>query len=379
MKVAYVLSMVKRGIPAFTYREIDILRSRGFQIGIFPLSYRPGPHMPKPEWPVFRISPLGLFAAHLLGVVCRPAMYIRMLGTAIKCGSVREFAVGVFFARRMGQWGAEHIHCHFGDSKLYVGYYCSVWLDLPMTLTVHAYEIHRNPNPVMFKLAAQRCARIVVQSEYNREALKAGLGVPDDKIVLIRAHGDLSKSAREAAVKILMVGEFREKKGHEILFSAIRKLGRDDLAVWIVGEGPLDVPGMAREAGVAGQVVFLGMLGKDLLNVLYDACDVFVLPSRTAKDGDREGIPAVLMEAMSHAKPVISTRHAGIPELVEDVLVDENDADALAEQIGRLADDPELRKRLGERNREIIRSRFSDDAVLELGELFKSVSPKEDK
>lgn len=372
MKVAYIISMVKRGIPAFTYREIDILSSHGFQIGLFPLSYVPGPHMPRPEWPLCRVSLLGLLASHAAAIVTRPVTYLRLASLAIRNHSAREFAVGILFARRMGQWGAEHIHCHFGDSKLYTGYYCSVWLDLPMTVTVHAYEIHRNPNPAMFKLAAGRCARIVVQSQFNREVLKHNLGVEDEKIILIRAHGDLSASVSEGAIRILIVAEFREKKGHEVLFAAVRKLKRRDIVVWVVGEGPLDVPGMAREAGIAEQVVFLGMLGKDLLNILYDSCDMFVLPSRTARDGDSEGIPAVLMEAMSHAKPVISTRHAGIPELVEDVLVDENDPDALAREIGRLADAPELRSRLGERNREIIHSRFSDEAVLQLGELFEN-------
>jgi colanic acid/amylovoran biosynthesis glycosyltransferase len=374
MKVAYIISMVKRGVPAFTHREIDILCGHGFQIALFPLSYRPGPHMPKPEWPVYRIRARDVFAAIAVAKLTRPAKYFKLLAVALKNHSLREFVVGMAFARQMRRWGAEHIHCHFGDSKLYTGYYCSVWLDLPMTLTVHAYEIHRNPNPAMFKLAAERCSKIVVQSEFNREVLKRNLGVDEDKIVLIRAHGDVSDPAREGAIKILTVGEFREKKGHEVLFTAIKKLGRQDIVVWIVGEGPLDVPAMARDAGVADQVVCLGMVGKDLLNILYDSCDLFVLPSRTARDGDCEGIPAVLMEAMSHAKPVISTRHAGIPELVEDVLVDENDADALAAAIEQLSDDPTLRDRLGARNKEIVNQDFSTAAVLELGELFRASS-----
>ncbi len=372
MKVAYIISMVKRGIPAFTYREIDVLCANGFEIALFPLSYRPGPHMPRSEWPVCRIRTRDLIAAIAVAKLTRPCMYLRLLWTAIRFHSFREFVVGLVFARRMARWGAEHIHCHFGDSKLYTGYYCSVWLDLPMTLTVHAYEIHRNPNPAMFRLAAARCSRIVVQSEFNKQALKANFGIEDDRIALIRALGDVCDPARETAVKLLMVAEFREKKGHEVLFAALKKLSRRDIVVWIVGEGPLDVPGMARDAGVADRVVFLGMLGSDLLNILYDACDVLIQPSRTARDGDSEGIPAVLMEAMSHAKPVISTRHAGIPELVEDVLIDEDDSEALARQIERLAGDGDLRRRLGERNREIVRSGFSDAAVLELGELFRN-------
>lgn len=369
-RVAYIISMVKAGVPAFTYREIDVMRSSGVEIALFPLTYRKGPYMPKPDWPVFRMTGKKLLLAQFARALSRPAKYLSLLGTALRTKSVREFAAGMYFAGEMGKWKATHIHCHFGDSKLYTGYYCAEWLKLPITVTVHAYEIHRNPNPAMLKIAIARCEKVVVQSEFNKSHVMRNFGIAEDKIALIRAHGDMSDPKRVGPFKMLMVGEFREKKGHQILLSAVKKLERKDMCLWLVGEGPLDVPAMAREMGLDDQTVFLGMVGKDLLNILYDACDIFVLPSRTAKDGDMEGIPAVLMEAMSRAKPVVSTRHAGIPELVEEILVDENDVDGLAEAISRLADDPELRRRLGERNLEIVRTRFSDSAVVELGRLF---------
>lgn len=370
-KVAYIIGMVKAGVPAFTYREIDTLCRHDFEIALFPLTYREGPYMPKPEWPVFKPSVGGVLIAQFARLLSRPIAYLSLLATALRTKSVREFALGMSFAGEMRRWGASHMHCHFGDSKLYTGYYCAQWLGLPITVTVHAYEIHRNPNPAMLKIALGICEKVVVQSEFNKRLVMRNFGLTEDKIALIRAHGNMSDSRPPVTTRILMVGEFREKKGHQILLSAVRKLGRKDLALWLVGEGPLDVPGMVREMGLEDQTVFLGMVGKDMLNILYDSCDVFVLPSRTASDGDMEGIPAVLMEAMSRAKPVISTRHAGIPELVEEVLVDENDIDGLAEAIARLADDPELRHRLGQRNLEIVKTSFSDDAVLQLGELFR--------
>lgn len=371
MRVAYIISMVKGGIPAFTYREIDTLCRNGFEIALFPLTYRDGPYMPRPEWPVFRPTSGGVLLAQFSRLLSRPAKYLGLLAIALRTRSVREFALGMLFAGEMRRWGARHIHCHFGDSKLYTGYYCAEWLGLPITVTMHAYEIHRNPNPAMLKIALGRCDRIVVQSEFNKGLVMRNFGISEDKIALIRAHGDMSDTRRTDSIRILMVGEFREKKGHLILLSAVKKLERGDIVVWLVGDGPLDVPGMVREMGLEDQTVLLGMVGKDLLNVLYDSCEMFVLPSRTASDGDMEGIPAVLMEAMSRGKPVISTRHAGIPELVEEVLVDENDIDGLAEAIARLADDPDLRHRLGQRNLEIVKAGFSDAAVMQLGELFR--------
>ena len=372
MKVAYMISMVKGGVPGFTYREIDVLTKHGYEIALCPLTYKRGPYMPKAGWRVFRATALGICIGQLRALLTHPGRYLSLFSSALRLGALREFAIAMYFAREMAAWGAQHIHCHFGDSKLYTGYFCSRWLGLPITVTLHAYEIHRNPNPAMLKLAVERCSKVVVQSHFNKDLVMRNFGIAEDKIVLIRAHGDMSEDSAGDRIKLLMVAEFREKKGHEILFSAVRKLGRFDLALWIVGEGPLDVRAMAEEAGISAQTVFFGMLGKDVLNVLYDACDVFVLPSRTARDGDMEGIPAVLMEAMSHGKPVITTRHAGIPELVEEVIVEENSVDELAEAIARLADDPDLRRRLGRRNQEIIARDYSDEAVVQLGEVFRS-------
>jgi colanic acid/amylovoran biosynthesis glycosyltransferase len=369
-KVAYIIGMGKGGVPGFTHREVETLHANGFDIALFPLTYREGPYMPADDWLVFRPSAPKLLFAQLPRLLTRPGMYLSMLTMALRANSLREFVLAMSFVGNMAKWGPSHIHCHFADSKLYTGYYCSRWLDLPLTLTAHAYDIHLNPNPKMLKIALGRCEKLVVQSEFNRDLVMRNFGIPEEKTVLIRAHGDMSEPGGRSPIKVLMVGEFREKKGHEVLFEAIRRLGRDDIIFWIVGEGPLDLRRTARKMGVADKLRFLGVLGPDLLSIVYDGCDMLVQPSVTASDGDMEGIPAVIMEAMSRGKPVISTRHAGIPELVEEILVNERDPDGLAEAIAKLADDAELRGRLGARNVEIIKNDFAAEAAMQLGELF---------
>ncbi len=369
-KVAYIIGMGKGGVAGFTYREIEVLHANGFDIALFPLIYREGPYMPAKDWPVFHPTVAKLFLSQFPRFFAKPVKYISMLLMALRANSVREFVLAMSFVGDMAKWGARHIHCHFADSKLYTGYYCSLWLDLPLTVTAHAYDIHLNPNLRMLKIALGRCEKLVVQSRFNKDLVMRNFGVPDEKIVLIRAHGDMSEPVGKKTIKLLMVGEFREKKGHDILFEAIKKLNRNDIVVWIVGDGPIDIRRMAREMGISDRVKFLGVLNRDMLCIVYDGCDIVVQPSRTASDGDMEGIPAVLMEAMSRSKPVISTRHAGIPELVEDILVDEADSDALSQAIAKLADDAQLREKLGCRNAEIIQAGFSSDAALQLGELF---------
>lgn len=377
MKVAYIISMATSGVAAWNYREIDMLTNAGVEIYAYPLKWSEGPYMPKPEWHFRRPNTLKTLLKQPIAFVSNPASYLKLFNLALKTGTVKEFLLASDYATEMRNLGIEHIHCHFGDRKLFTGYYCSKILGLPVTVTVHAYEILMNPNPAMFKLAAKHVEKIVVQSNFNKKEIMRVFDVPEEKFQVIRAHGDMSDERTRTSVKLFIAAEFREKKGHEILFKALKKLNRDDLTLWVAGRGKLDVPGLADEIGVKGQVVFLGSVGRDLMNILYDACDIFVLPSRTASDNDREGTPATIMEAMSHHKPIISTRHAGIPELVSDVLVDENDVDGLAEAISYLADNPDVRKQMGERNYEIIKREYSDNAVMQLKELYESAIKKQ--
>lgn len=369
MKVGYVITMAC-GVSHWTHREIDILTKHGVEIYAFPLKWSTGPHMPKPGWHFWRPSVARTFLVQPGTFLRMPVKYIKLLALAIRMRTVTEFLLAVDFSREMRRVGVSHIHCHFGDRKLYTGYFCSRLLDLPLSVTVHAYEILCNPNPAMFKLAAAACKWVVTISEFNKREISSIYGVPESKIKVIHCHGDISDERLRTSIKLFIAAEFREKKGHEILFKAVKKLGRKDITIWAAGQGKLDIRKMAEDLGIADQLVLMGEVNRGVLDALYDACDIFVLPSRTASDGDREGIPVSIMEAMSHRKPVISTRHTGIPELVEEVLVDENDVDGLAEAIARLADDPELRARMGERNYEIIKRGFSDGATLQLLEIF---------
>lgn len=362
--------MAKVGLPAWNYREIDILSRNGVEIWAYPLKWEVGPCMPKPEWRFRKPSKFRSALAQFAAFASSPVRYIRLMADAVKTGTTLECMLAWDFSREMRRVGIEHIHCHFGDRKLFTGYYCSQILGLPLSCTVHAYEILANPNPAMFKRAAAACRTIVVQSEFNKNEIVRLYGVNQDKIRVIRAHGDVCDERIRSSVKLLIAAQFTEKKGHEVLFKALKKLGRNDIILWVAGSGKLNVPKMAEELGVAHLTMFLGSVNEAIMSILMDACDIFVLPSRTASNGDREGIPAAIMEAMSHHKPVISTRHAGIPELVPEVLVDENDVDGLADAIAYLADNPKLRAELGERNHEIIKRNFSEAAVLELKTVF---------
>jgi glycosyltransferase involved in cell wall biosynthesis len=107
------------------------------------------------------------------------------------------------------------------------------------------------------------------------------------------------------------------------------------------------------------KVAFFGALSGTALRALYRECDVFCLPSRTDSFGDKEGFPNVIAEAMAFGKPVVSTLHAGIPEIVNEVLVPENDVEQLALALKKVCDSVEYRKELGKNNRSIVEENFS--------------------
>ena len=158
---------------------------------------------------------------------------------------------------------------------------------------------------------------------------------------------------------ILSVGRAVEKKGYDDLLPALARLPAAlDWRFEHVGGGPQlqDLAEEAQALGIAERVTWLGPLTQPDVLARYRAADVFVLSSRVAGDGDRDGLPNVLMEAQSQGLPCVATDVSGIPELIEDgvtgLLVAPRDRDALARALARLVGDRALRARLGEAGRE---------------------------
>jgi len=159
-------------------------------------------------------------------------------------------------------------------------------------------------------------------------------------------------------------------RGFGHLLEACRILAERGIAFecQIVGDGPLRDVLAARilRLDLGSRVSLLGALPHETVLDRYREATVFALPCVTGPDGDRDGIPNVILEAMAMGLPVVSTRHSGIPEAVEDgasgLLVPPGDEEALAQALVRLIDDPPLRERLGRRGRERVRELFDVDA-----------------
>ena len=237
-------------------------------------------------------------------------------------------------------------------------------LQKPLAVTIHAYELYSNPNPRLFVQALKACDQIITVTDFNKEILVDRYHIDPLKIEVVRANVDTEDYRPLQKFVILIVAFFDERKGHEVLFKAIKELNRDDLEVWVVGgdsgrKHEVDVPRMVAELDLKSSVAFFGKLSGNALKAVYRACDVFCLPCRESSTGISEGFPTVLMEAMAFGKPVITTRHVEIPRIVPEILVDENDVHGLARAIKQVYQSQALRQTLGARNRKIAEELFS--------------------
>ncbi|MDX1428975.1 MAG: glycosyltransferase family 4 protein [Rhodothermales bacterium] len=353
MRVALITSM-KFGLTQFILRDVTGLMARGTDVRLFALLRGPGLYEPAADWPVTVASRWRAVSSLLSLWVKRPVSMSALAGHALRSGSLRDLAVAAQFASGVGR--TDVIFAYFGDHKLFVGYYLHRILGLPLVVTVRAYELYRNPNEALFRDALAACSSVLTITEHNASVLERRFGVDPDKIQIIRQMVDLDLYAPRDVVKILIVAYFAEKKGHEVLLRALAMLDDPDVELWVVGDVnpsivPVDVRSIADQIGVSDRVAFFGAQSGVALRSLYREADIFCLPSQPDRTGDHEGFPNVIAEAMAFGKPIVATRHAGIPEAVNRVLVEEGDAESLAEALSELINSAVLRRELGLENR----------------------------
>jgi glycosyltransferase involved in cell wall biosynthesis len=294
--------------------------------------------------------------------------------------------------RRFGQalvlaaeCGAElgWLHAHFLHTPASVTRYAAMLCDLPFSISAHAKDIWTIPDWEKAEKLAD-CRWAVTCTAANRDHLAAL--APAGRVELVyhgldlarfpapSAHGDAGRDGRDPAapVRLVSVGRAVAKKGYDDLLLALAALPAG--LHWRfdhIGGGKLarKLARRAADLGLAGRVRWLGARPQqDVLAALRDA-DLFVLASRIADDGDRDGLPNVLMEAQSQGLCCLATRTAAIPELIEQgatgMLVPPADPPALAEALALLIRDPALRAMLGEAGQRRTRGSFGMTAGID--------------
>jgi glycosyltransferase involved in cell wall biosynthesis len=287
-----------------------------------------------------------------------------------------QFIVAVRLATALVQYKCTHLHIHFAHVPAQIGMYASALANVPFTITAHANDIFER-GALLFE-KADRAARFLTISEFNRGYLER-LGLPRDKLKVVRCGVSFEMLARpqwnmnKTRFRIGTLGRLVEKKGVDVLIRSIGLLRDKSYGVQlsIAGDGPLhaDLEKLVRDLKLTGHVVFEGSLPHSEVAGWMQELDVFVLACKADGNGDMDGIPVVLMEAMSQQVPVISTRISGIPELVSHMqtglLAEPNDAESLAIQIDMLLSDSGITGALVKNAQVRVIEEFSPDVNLD--------------
>ena len=300
----------------------------------------------------------------------------------------RRFAQGMVIAGEFNTIVPAY-YAHFLHTPTSATRYAAIITDSPFAISAHAKDIWTSPDwEITEKLAD--CNWLATCTAGARDHLQ-NLTAHRDKIHLIYHGLDLKRfpapsepvskrSGQDAgnSLRIITVGRAVVKKGLDNLLSALALLPGDLHWQWThIGGGELkpQLIAQANALGISDHCKFCGALDQTQVIAAYNASDLFVLPCRIDRNGDRDGLPNVIVEAQSQRLAVISTPISGIPELIEHekngILVEPDNPRLLAEAIQRLAADPKLRNRMGREGEAKVRAEFDHlTTVTELADLL---------
>jgi glycosyltransferase involved in cell wall biosynthesis len=286
---------------------------------------------------------------------------------------------------------ARLLHIYFGHIAVHLLPLIRAWKN-PSIVSFHGADVMVDMNKPAYRKATLQMLNavtlVLVRSESLRRAV-VDLGCDTKKIEIQRAGIPLDEFPfRDRAVpengqwRFVQAGRLIEKKGLPVTLRAFSTFLKQhpNAALTIAGEGPLlpELQRFARELGVADRVSFTGFISQEQLREIYYRSHIFLHPSQTGCDGNQEGIPNSMLEAMATGLPVFATEHGGIPEAIENgvsgVLVPERDDEALARALLSAAQDPGLLQRIGQAGGSAVRRNFDLSAqVQRLEEIYLNV------
>lgn len=267
--------------------------------------------------------------------------------------------------------GITHFHAHFATSAADVAWIASQLTGIPFTLTAHAKDIfHEDVDRAQLAAKINASKATVTVSDFNVRFLSPLLNDSADRVRRIYNGLNLRhfryESPRDRAPTILAVGRLVEKKGFKVLIDACARLVDRKLAfqALIIGDGPLakTLRDQTERLGIDSFVQFLGPQPQDVVKTALHDAAVFAAPCVEGADGNRDGLPTVLLESMALGTPCVSTPVTGIPEAVIDgetgLIVPQHDAVALADAMQKLLFDGDARETLARAARQHIELNF---------------------
>ena len=296
----------------------------------------------------------------------------RKYGTSVKTEQRARNAL--YFADHFKRRGVDHVHVHFANRAAHTAMFLKEISGIPFSVTAHGQDFMKDlGNDHLLREICAAAEFVAAETDYSRDLLRQRCPESAAKIHRVYNGMDLTRfpvTNEEISInqvpRIISIGRLVAFKGFEYLIDACAELARRDLEFTceIIGDGPLrgDLEARIRKLNLSDQVHLLGSLSQEAVLEKLKAADIFALASVTDTQGASDVFPTVIIEAMAAARPVVSTRLAGIPESVVDgetgLLVSPEDTMALAEALGRLIQDAKLRLHYGRAGRARIEQHF---------------------
>jgi glycosyltransferase involved in cell wall biosynthesis len=319
---------------------------------------------------------LAVRAAHAALLLRRGVSYLDALADVLRSADCTRSTLdgAAILAHKLQRLGSPPLYVHFAHKPGTYGRFAARLAGVPYGLSAHAKDVWVTPVREL-EAKASDAAVVLTCTEEARTYLQELVGAAT-RIHRVY-HGvevppSLPQIERGETPVVLVVARLVEKKGVDQLIraAALLRMRGADFTVRVAGEGPewARLQRLVHELGVADRVTFLGPLTESEVRVEYRRASVFALPCQLLPNGDRDGLPNVLLEAMSHGLAVVSTTLGGVHEAVVDgesgLLVAPRDEAALGDALQRLLADAGLRARLGTKARQTVAERFERRANL---------------
>ena len=381
-RIGYVLKVYPRFSETFVVTEILAREAAGDELAIYALrpttDARFHPEIARVQAPVTWIAryPKGHdLWAQISGGIADPVIGPRLAELLPELADLPgdEVGQGVELARAVLADGITHLHAHFASLAGRMAWLASRLTGVPYTLTTHAKDIyHASVDPVWLRRVCADADRVIAISRFNEDHLQRVLAGTGARISLQYNALELDRFAytdptpAHDPLRVAAVGRLVEKKGFHHLVQAADALVRAGrrLDVRIAGSGELaaDLQAQVDAAGLGDSVRLLGPLPQNEVTELVHWADVFAAPCIPGEDGNIDGLPTVVLEAMALGTPVIGTAVTGLPEVLDDgrtgVLLAPGDVDRLAASLASFADGEQPTTELARAARALIEERF---------------------
>ena len=382
-RIAFIVSQFPETHETFILREFEALERDGLDFVIFSLKpcrdkvVQKGARrfLDRTYCPTAKLDARGAYTG-LLRSVAATAKALPWSSAPFACAYISWAAARL--AGLAGRLSVEHIHAHWATAPTSAAVIMSRLAGVPYSFTAHAWDIYAGDGRLAAK--ARGAAFVATCTGANARFIRSLVAPQDQSKVILNYHGVPQSPARKRdrgphdVFRIAAVGRLVETKGFEYLLAAVDGL-EFPYELTLVGGGPLGrrLEAIARRGNLAGKVRFAGVVPNEEVLTILAASDAFVMPSVISANGDRDGIPNVLLEAMSVGVPVVATDVSGIPEVVRDhetgLLVPERDAAAIRGALVQLRADGEAAGRLAAGGRALVAERF--DAATNAHALFE--------